>query len=59
MREQSILRFIANERVDKDHDYNELIDQELIDLCRNVIKKNIVTLKDVPFELWNTIANMY
>jgi len=59
MREQDILRFLANESSGHDCDDSFLIDHELLELCRKFIKKNITTLKDIPFELANTIANIY
>jgi len=59
MREQDILRFLADLSPSQDFDDNSLIDQEIIELCRNLIKKNIFTLKDIPFELANTIANTF
>jgi hypothetical protein len=59
MREKDILTFLANLSPGQEYDDNSLIYQELIELCRDLIKKNIITLKDIPFELGNTIANIF
>ena len=59
MREKDILTFLANLSPGEEYDDNSLIDRELIELCRDLIKKNVTTLKDIPFELGNTIANIF
>jgi hypothetical protein len=59
MKQQEILSFMANRSSEKDNEDNELIDAELLDICRELIRKNLVTLKDIPSELANTIANLH
>jgi hypothetical protein len=59
MKEQDILRFIAGEASIRDQYNLHLIDQNILDSCRNIIVKNIGTLKDLPYELGNTVANIY
>jgi len=58
MREQDILCFITNAPIN-DYDDRDLVDHELIDICRESITKNLTTLKYIPSELGNTIANIY
>jgi len=49
MKDRDILRFIAGEKSTEDPFNLNLIDQEVLSLCRNIIIKNIGTLKDLPY----------
>ena len=42
------ITFIANEAFERDHYTLHLIDQDTLDLCKNIIVKNIGTLNDLP-----------
>ncbi|MFZ5447865.1 MAG: hypothetical protein ACOZFS_04420 [Thermodesulfobacteriota bacterium] len=35
------------------------LNKQIIDSCKNLVERNLGTLKDLPYELANTIANMY